>query len=51
MIIHQEQDHHVRVQKNVSYPNGFELGCRIEYFLFSFGRLSSREEAHENLGM
>lgn len=51
MIIHQEQDHHVRVHKNVAYLNGFKLGGRMAYCWFSFGKLSSREATHENLAM
>ena len=52
MIILQEQDHHVRVQKNVAYLNGqFALGSRMAYCWFSSGRSSLREVSHENLGM
>jgi len=51
MIIHQEKDHHVRVQNNVSYLNSFEIGSRMTYFWFSYGRLSSRVVSHENLGL
>ena len=52
MIILQEQDHHVRVQKNVAYLNDrFSLGSGMAYCWFSSGRSSLREVSHENMGM
>ena len=52
MIILQEKDHHVRVQKNVAYLKGqFVLGDRMAHCWFSSGRSRLREVSHENLGM
>ena len=51
-VVLQEQDHHVKVQKNVAYLNGqFVLGSKMAYFWFSSSRSSLREVSHENLGM